>query len=97
MNYQKINKLTRCFFYTNIHAIPFQIKKLNFLHLNKKTPTVNSLIKIFLGLELITYQRPIFIRAKKPLIINKIRKGMPLGATITLRKQALNSFLINLI
>ena len=46
---------------------------------------------------LITAQRPILTQAKKAISGFKVRKGMPIGAKVTLRKEKMYDFLERLI
>lgn len=48
-------------------------------------------------LERIAGQRPLVTRAKKSIANFKLREGMPIGCTVTLRGQRMNSFLDRLI
>lgn len=92
-NLQKSKQFSRSFFYINIHQIPQVIKKLTLFYTLKKDISSNSLIKISSFLELISFQRAVFIRAKKSSLFLKIRKGAPMGLKITLRKSRLLYFL----
>ena len=94
---QKSKQFSRSFFYINIHQIPQVIKKLTLFYTLKKDISSNSLIKISSFLELISFQRPVFIRAKNSSLFSKIRKGAPMGLKITLRKGRLLNFLDYLI
>jgi len=95
-NYQKYNKLNRCFVYKNVHQIPFTIEKLTLFYTLKKDFSLKSLIRFASLLELITGQRAYFIRSKKSSAFLKIRKGSPSGVKVTLRKNSLIFFLLNL-
>ena len=48
-------------------------------------------------LTLVTGQRPVLRRAKKSIATFKVREGMPLGATVTLRRERMYDFLERLI
>jgi ribosomal protein L5 len=96
-NYQKFNKLSRCFVYKNIHQMPFTIEKLTLFYTLKKDFSLKSLIRLASLLELITGQRAYFIRSKKSSAFLKIRKGSPSGVKVTLRKNSLIFFLLKLI
>lgn len=96
-NLQKSKQFSRSFFYSNIHKIPHVIKKFTLLYTLKKDISSNSLVKISSFLELISFQRPAFIRAKNSSLFLKIRKGAPMGLKITLRKDRLFNFLNYLI
>ena len=96
-NYQKRSQITRCFFYKNIHEIPFTIEKITLFYTLKKDISLKPLIRVAALIELITEQRSFFLRAKNSSVFLKIRKGSPLGVKVTLRKNVLYSFLIFLI
>jgi hypothetical protein len=96
-NYQKYNKLNRCFVYKNVHQIPFTIEKLTLFYTLKKNFSLKSLIRFASLLELITGQRAYFIRSKKSSAFLKIRKGSPSGVKVTLRKNSLIFFFFKLI
>jgi large subunit ribosomal protein L5 len=95
--YQKNNKVMRCFIYSNIHEISCNIEKLTFSYTKNNNISLNSLIKVSTFLELITGQRSFLIRSKKSLAALKIRRGVPVGARVTIRKSFLFSFLFKLI
>jgi len=92
-NLQKSKQFSRSFFYLNIHEIPYVIKKFTLFYSLKKDISSNSLIKISSFLELISLQRPFFIRAKNSSLFLRIRKGAPMGLKITLRNGRLSNFL----
>jgi hypothetical protein len=92
-NYQKHNKLSRAFFYKNIHETPTKIENLTLFYTLEKNISLKFLIKVTSLLELITGYRAYFIRSKQASILAKLRKGAPMGVKITLRKKALESFL----
>jgi large subunit ribosomal protein L5 len=94
---KKTIKLIRCFNYSNIHEISGQIEKLTISYSKKETISLKVFIKIYTFLELITGQRAFFIRSKKSIAALKIRKGMPIGAKVTLRNFFLFSFLFKLV
>lgn len=95
--HKKNNKLIRCFAYSNIHHISCDIEKISFLYVKKNNFSLKTLIKVSTLLELITGQRSFFLRSKKSLASLKLRKGVPIGAKVTLRKFLLFSFLFKLI
>jgi len=96
-NSQKQNQISRCFLYKNIHEIPFTIEKVTLFYTLQKDVSLKPLIRVSTLLELITGQRAVFIRAQKASIFLKIRKGVPLGVKVTLRKKNLANFLVSLI
>lgn len=90
-------KLYKEFSYKNIHQIP-KIEKINIssgLGLNGQN---NSFLQKSINeFRIITGQQPVVTNAKASIAGFKIRKGMPLGLKVTLRKQKMYSFLGRLI
>ena len=89
--------ILRNFNYKNIHRISCNLDKLTIFYTKKNNNSLKSLIKISTFLELITTQRSFFIRSRKSLAAQKLRKGCPIGAKVTLRNTVLNFFLFKLI
>jgi len=94
---QKRNQISRCFAYKNVHEIPFTIEKATFFYTLEKDVSLKPLIRISTFLELITQQRAFILRSHKALNSFKVRKGAPLGAKVTLRKNHLSNFLTHLV
>jgi len=95
--FQNRSTISRCFFYKNIHQIPFTIEKITLFYTMKKEVSLKSLVKISTLLELISGQRSLFLRSQKSSIFLKTRKGAPVGVKVTLRKKSLFSFYLSLI
>ena len=91
VKYDLINK----FYYKNIKQLP-KIKKI-ILNFNFKRQNFKNLMSSLIALELISNQKPIFIKSKISNITLKIRKGQPVGCKIILRKQNSNIFIQKLI
>lgn len=88
-----IPKLSEQFQYKNIHQIP----KIEKIHINAGLG-LNAQNRVFLQkateeIRLITGQQPILKNAKKSIAGFKVRQGMPLGLTVTLRREKMYSFL----
>jgi large subunit ribosomal protein L5 len=88
-----IPKLIEKFNYKNIHQIP----KVEKVQINTGLG-LNAQNKLFLQkaieeIRLITGQQPIVTNSKKAIAGFKIREGIPLGLTVTLRKEKMYSFL----
>lgn len=88
-----VPKLSEQFQYKNIHQIP----KIEKIHINAGLG-LNAQNRIFLQkateeIRLITGQQPILKNAKKSIAGFKVRQGMPLGLTVTLRREKMYSFL----
>jgi len=90
VKYDLINK----FQYKNVNKLPSIHTVI--LSFNYKNPKLKQLISSLIALELITAQKPIFIKSNVPIITLKIRKGNPVGCKITLRNYSLNNFLSKL-
>lgn len=96
-SYKKKKNFFKSFFYTNLHQNSSEIKKITIFFVDNANISLHTLIKISTFLELITLQRSYFIRSKKSLALLKIRRGIPLGAKVTLRKNNKDYFLQKLI
>ena len=82
---QVIPNLIKKFEYKNIHQVP-KLKKINInrcLGLSAQNPNLlNASVEEF---RLITGQQPIVTKARKSIAGFKIREGMPIGVSVTLR------------
>jgi large subunit ribosomal protein L5 len=95
---EKIKKnLQQKFLYKNIHEIP----KINKIILNRgigeasqNSKRLDKSIKEFM---LISGQKPVITKSKKAIAGFKIRENMPVGITVTLRKDKMYNFLNKLI
>jgi len=88
-----IPKLTEEFKYKNKHQIP-KIEKIQVsagLGLNAQNRVF--LQKATEEIRLITGQHPVLTLAKKSIAGFKVREGMPLGLTVTLRREKMYAFL----
>lgn len=88
-----VPKLKEKFSYKNVHQIP-KIEKIHIsagLGLNAQNRTF--LQKATEEIRLITGQHPILTISKKSIAGFKIREGMPLGLTVTLRREKMYAFL----
>jgi len=88
-----VPKLLEEFKYQNIHEIP----KLEKIHISSGLG-LNAQNRVFLQkaieeIRLITGQQPIITNSKKSIAGFKIREGIPLGLTVTLRREKMYSFL----
>jgi len=86
-------KLTEEFNYKNVHEIP----KIEKIHVSAGLG-LNGQNRVFLQkateeIRLITGQQPILTLAKNSIAGFKVREGMPLGLTVTLRRQKMYAFL----
>ncbi len=89
--------LVKKFNYNNKHMIP-KIEKL-VINCCTKDAVSNSKVvdQIMADLAAITGQKPVVARAKTSIASFKVRQGMPLGASVTLRGEKMYEFLDRLI
>lgn len=88
-----VPKLVEKFQYKNIHEIP----KLERIHISAGLG-LNAQNRVFLQkaieeIRLITGQQPVITKSKKSIAGFKIRENVPLGLTVTLRREKMYSFL----
>ena len=88
-----VPKLLENFQYTNIHQIP----KIEKITINAGLG-LNASNRVFLQkateeIRQITGQHPVLTIAKKSIAGFKVREGMPLGLTVTLRREKMYAFL----
>lgn len=91
------DSLQREFLYKNIHAIPKISKIVLNRGLGKDGQSSKVLNKNLEELMLISGQRPIVTRSKKAIAGFKIRENVPIGLTVTLRKDKMYNFLNKLV
>jgi len=92
-NEEIISKLEKEFAYINKHQIP-KLKKIVVnmgLGLNSQNKQIFK--KAIEEIRIVTGQHPIITKAKKSISAFKIRQGMTLGLTVTLRKEKMYSFI----
>jgi len=92
-----IPKLMEQFQYQNIHQVPKVIKVTVNRGLGEASQNARALESSLQEVATITGQRPVVTRAKKAIAGFKIRQGMPVGVTVTLRGSRMYSFLNRLI
>ena len=92
-----VPELVKKFSYGNKHMIP-KIEKV-VLNCCTKDAVSNSKVveSIVSDLAAITGQKPVIARAKTSIASFKVRQGMPLGASVTLRGEKMYEFLDRLI
>ncbi len=98
-----IPEMIKKFNYKNVMAVP-KIEKVTLnvgfgsLIAKKSSDEQKKIYEFILNeLALIAGQRPVLTQAKKSIAGFKIRKGMPVGAKVVLRKERMYSFLERLI
>jgi large subunit ribosomal protein L5 len=87
-----IPALTKQFGYTNVMAVP-RLEKIN-VNMGLGEAIVNAKVLDTAAEELaaITGQRPVITKAKKSIAAFKLRQGMPIGVTVTLRGDRMYEF-----
>jgi len=85
--------LVKEFKYTNIMAVPKVVKVVVNMGVGEAIQNAKLLDTAADELGAITGQRPIVRRAKKAIAAFKLRKGMPIGVTVTLRADRMYEFL----
>ncbi len=89
--------LVKKFGYTNVHMIP-KIEKVVVNCVTKDAVSNSKVVdSIVNDLAAITGQKPVVARAKTSIASFKVREGMPLGASVTLRGEKMYEFLDRLI
>jgi len=92
-----IPSLVEQFNYTNIHQVP----KITKITLNRglgEASKNNKILEASINeFELISGQHPLINKARKSVAGFKIREGMPVGISVTLRKKLMYTFLEKLI
>jgi large subunit ribosomal protein L5 len=92
-----VPKLMKQFQYTNIHQVPKLVKVTINRGLGEASQNAKALEASLNEIAVITGQKPVVTRAKKAIAGFKIRQGMPVGVTVTLRSDRMYSFLSRLI
>ena len=94
---EAVPTLTKQFGYPNIMAVP-KLMKINVnMGLGEAIANAKILDVASEELSVITGQRPIVTKAKKSIAAFKLRQGMPIGLTVTLRGDRMYEFLDRLI
>lgn len=90
-------KLMERFNYKNIMEVPKIVKIVVNRGIGDATQDPKAVEKTEEEFKLITGQKPIFIKAKKSIASFKVRKGMTIGAKVTLRGRRMEEFFEKLI
>ncbi|MBC7195469.1 MAG: 50S ribosomal protein L5 [Caldisericia bacterium] len=90
-------KLMEKFNYKNIMEVPKIVKIVVNRGIGDATTDPKAVEKTSEEFKLITGQKPIFIKAKKSIASFKVRKGMVIGAKVTLRGKRMEEFFEKLI
>lgn len=92
-----VPKLMEEFKYKNKHQVPKLEKIVVNMGVGEGAHNYEVLERAMEELALITGQKPIITRAKKSISNFKIRKGMPVGCKVTLRKDRMYEFFDRLV
>jgi large subunit ribosomal protein L5 len=92
-----VPKLREQFNYANIHEVPKIVKVTVNRGMGEAAQNAKALEASISEVAVITGQRPVVTRAKKAIAGFKIRKGMPVGLMVTLRRDRMYAFLDRLI
>jgi large subunit ribosomal protein L5 len=89
--------MTKQFNYKNVMAVPKLIKINVNMGLGEAITNAKVLDQASDELATITGQRPVITRAKKSIAAFKLRQGMPIGSTVTLRGDQMFEFFDRLV
>lgn len=96
-NKEVVAKLKDKFSYKNVHQIPRIEKVVLNMGLGEAVHNGKIVEGALADLEAITGQKPVVRKAKKSIANFKLREGVPIGASVTLRKKKMYEFLDRLI
>lgn len=94
---EAVPALTRQFHYKNVMAVPRLVKINVNMGLGEAIANAKVLDTAAEELAAITGQRPVVTKAKKSIANFKLRQGMPIGLTVTLRGDRMYEFLDRLL
>ena len=92
-----VPKLIKKFVYKNVHEVPKLNKVVINRGLGESAQNAKSLEASLNELSIIAGQRGLVTRSKKAIAGFKVREGMPIGMTVTLRGERMYAFLDRLI
>jgi len=92
-----VPQLKKQFGYTNDMQVPRLEKVVINMGLGEATANAKAIESGVKDLVTVTGQKPIVNRARKSIATFKVRKGMPVGASVTLRGKRMYDFLAKLI
>jgi len=94
---EAVPALTRQFHYKNVMAVPRLVKINVNMGLGEAIANAKILDTATEELAAITGQRPVVTKAKKSIAAFKLRQGMPIGVTVTLRGDRMYEFFDRLV
>ena len=89
--------LVREFSYENPMQVPKIVKIVVTMGLGEAISNVKMLDTAAAEIAMITGQKPVITRAKKSIATFKLRQGMPIGCSVTLRKEIMYEFFDRLV
>jgi len=92
-----IPKLVETYKYKNINEVPKIMKVVLNMGLGEAVNNNKIIDAAAEELKLIAGQKPVVTRAKKSIAAFKLREGMPIGCSVTLRRDKMYNFLYRLI
>ena len=92
-----VPELMKEFGYANVMQVPHLEKIVVNVGLGEAISNAKALESAVADLSAITGQRPVVTRAKKSIAAFKLRAGMPVGATVTLRGERMYEFFDRLV
>jgi large subunit ribosomal protein L5 len=92
-----VPELMKEFSYSNVMQVPKLEKIVVNVGLGEAVSNAKAIESAVADLSAITGQRPVVTRAKKSIAAFKLRAGMPIGATVTLRGPRMYEFLDRLV
>jgi large subunit ribosomal protein L5 len=92
-----VPKLSKTFEYKNLHEVPKVVKIVINRGLGESAQNAKSLEASLNELSIIAGQRGLVTRSKKAIAGFKVREGMPIGMSVTLRGERMYAFLDRLI
>ncbi len=94
---EAIPALTKQFSYKNVMAVPKMVKITVNMGLGEAISNAKLLDVATEELSVITGQRPVVTKARKSIAAFKLRQGMPIGVTVTLRGDRMYEFFDRLV
>jgi len=94
---EAIPALTKQFGYRNVMAVPKMVKITVNMGLGEAISNAKLLDVAAEELSVITGQRPVVTKARKSIAAFKLRQGMPIGVTVTLRGDRMYEFFDRLV
>lgn len=85
------------FGYTNVQAVPRLVKIVVNVGVGRAARDPKELEQVVKTIERVTGQRPVQTLARQSIAAFKVRQGMPIGATATLRGRRMEHFLEKLV